>query len=431
MRDPEGRVKFYDDFIVRTLKSCIEPMYPLFMPCIQKLVSENKIIQYEFLDEKRIKSPRVGFITYPTEWINSQHIAAAELTLDISLAIINENLELKDASAWNVLFDGCEPVFCDHLSFQRIESKEWYAFGQFVRHFIFPSYMSMYRGHINSAAFKMSIDGLAVEYVRRGLGVYRYLTPIFPLLIFGGSKSIPAKKNKKGRSYHSELYIYLNWLIGLIGGKTHSSSSWRNYANDREHYSAAAVKTKKETVYQWLCKTSSKWVLDLGCNSGELSFMAAQLGSNVISLDSDHDALEELYKKNIYKKNIYPVLSDITDLSSGRGWLGNEFFSLYERLTSSCDLVIMAAFIHHLAITSSIPFPDIALLLYNVTKKYVIIELIAEYDQQVLNLAYSRRRAPSEFSITEQRNALMQYFKPLEEKPIPGGSRFLLLLERK
>ena len=93
MRDPDGRIEFYDDFIIRTLKSRVESMHPLFMPCIQKLVSDNKIIKYEFLDEKRIKSPRVGFVTYPTEWINSQHIAAAKLTLDISLAIINENQE--------------------------------------------------------------------------------------------------------------------------------------------------------------------------------------------------------------------------------------------------------------------------------------------------------------------------------------------------
>ena len=44
-----------------------------------------------------------------------------------------EGCELKDATAWNVIFAGSRPVFCDHLSFRPLPSRQWWAFGQFLR----------------------------------------------------------------------------------------------------------------------------------------------------------------------------------------------------------------------------------------------------------------------------------------------------------
>ena len=58
------------------------------------------------------------FISYPYEWSFGQLKAAALLTLAIQKAALEKGMSLKDASAYNIQFDGVKPVFIDTLSFE-------------------------------------------------------------------------------------------------------------------------------------------------------------------------------------------------------------------------------------------------------------------------------------------------------------------------
>ena len=65
---------------------------------------------------------------------------AAELTLDLAERLPAHELGLKDATPYNVLFRGPEPVFIDVLSFERRESGDpaWLPYAQFIRTFLLP-----------------------------------------------------------------------------------------------------------------------------------------------------------------------------------------------------------------------------------------------------------------------------------------------------
>jgi hypothetical protein len=430
MRDPAGRLASYGDQMVRTLSEQLSPDHFLYGAVARRLVGEGKLVDFSFSKSNEIISPKLGFVSFPSEWVNEQLLDAAKFTLELCRQLKDDNWELKDASAWNVLFYGCKPVFCDHLSFQRITTRQWYSFGQFVRHFIFPLYLARHRNLSIADAFKIRRDGLSPEYVKSIFGLRRFFTPIWPLMISSGSSFRLSESRSVSRTYHSQLFQLLDWMLKNILTDRKKSDHWRNYTSERDHYSADALRMKKEVIHRWLFQINPRWVLDLGSNTGEFSLIAADLGANVVAVESDHDALEALYLSSVSKSTIYPILTDLGDAGGGRGWACSEFPSLFERLLNRFDASMMLALIHHLAISESIPYIDIAKFLHGTTKRYAIVELIREDDPQVMRLLIARGRTPHEFTIDNQLNAFFKYFRKIDSVILSCGLRQLILLEK-
>ncbi|QEL54994.1 hypothetical protein [Chromobacterium paludis] len=120
MRDPQGSIRFEQDQAIRSLRTPLTDSHFLKTHHARKLVEQGALLDFQFHDAQTITSPRLPFISYPHEWSQSQLYDAARLTQDINRDLAENGWELKDASAWNILFQGCQPVFCDHLSFRAI-----------------------------------------------------------------------------------------------------------------------------------------------------------------------------------------------------------------------------------------------------------------------------------------------------------------------
>ena len=69
---------------------------------------------------------------------------AGRLTLQMALDLLPEDIGLKDATPFNVLFRGPNPVFIDLLSFERRDRHEpiWLPYAQFTRTFLLPLFIS-------------------------------------------------------------------------------------------------------------------------------------------------------------------------------------------------------------------------------------------------------------------------------------------------
>lgn len=63
-----------------------------------------------------LEHPRIAFPTYPAEWTPGMLWAAASLTIDLAIELLDEGLGLKDATPSNVLWCGPNPVFIDLMS---------------------------------------------------------------------------------------------------------------------------------------------------------------------------------------------------------------------------------------------------------------------------------------------------------------------------
>src|SRR6188768_717626 len=109
MRDPRGSISAVNDRIEREL---VEPLPAddfLRQPLARELVRDGLLVDFELQGELRIVAPRIAWVSQPSEWCRAQLLDAAHLTLDIAERALPAGFELKDASAWNVIFDGCVP----------------------------------------------------------------------------------------------------------------------------------------------------------------------------------------------------------------------------------------------------------------------------------------------------------------------------------
>ena len=429
MRDPQGNVKIYKDIVIRELFEELPSQHFLNTIKAKELERDGLIIEYELSKNRRsIKSKKIKFITYPYEWCDQQIYDAALLTLNISEEINKQGFELKDASAWNILFDGCRPIFCDHMSFQHKKNGGWDALGQFLNHFIFPLALSRYVNIFSYETFLISRNGATLKKI---LNLLRFKIIYSRLLIVSiNYEKTKIQSNRNIKINRANLLAATRWL--LFGVKTKDKNSkWFNYTNQRKHYSESALKSKKIFIEELILKLKPQCTVDFGCNSGEYSFIAKKYSDMVIAVDSDHDVIQKLYKQSASTYNIYPLIADLTDFQGGRGWAGTESIGLNKRLCGVADLLMMLAITHHLSITESISFDDIFSFAASVTTKNIIVELIEPQDEIVEKLINNVGRHLNEFSLEKQIISLSNYFEIIEIKRIDKTHRFLVYGKKK
>ena len=155
----------------------------------RSFVSRDRVVRTQILDEAEVQDlydnagfqtlldgvdlamlvehERVPFQSFPYEWPPELLYAAAELTLELAEGLLTDRLGLKDATPFNVLFRGTEPVFIDVLSFEQRQAGDpiWLPYAQFVRTFITPLLLYKYFGLLPSVFFLGRRDGLEPEEV--------------------------------------------------------------------------------------------------------------------------------------------------------------------------------------------------------------------------------------------------------------------------
>jgi hypothetical protein len=135
--------------------------------------------------EAILEHERIPFPSFPYEWAPEMLHAAAMLTLELALDLLPEALGLKDATPYNVLFRGPQPVFIDILSFERRDPADptWLPYAQFIRTFLLPLLANRYFGFALDQLLFTRRDGLEPEEVYRWLGPLERVRPPFLSLV--------------------------------------------------------------------------------------------------------------------------------------------------------------------------------------------------------------------------------------------------------
>ena len=111
----------------------------------------------------------IPFPNFPYEWPPEMLRAAAELTLRLAQAALVDGFGLKDATPYNIMFDGPRPVFLDVLSFERRDQLDpiWRPQAQFIRTFLYPLLANRYLGLQMDEILLSHRDGLEPERMRQ------------------------------------------------------------------------------------------------------------------------------------------------------------------------------------------------------------------------------------------------------------------------
>jgi SAM-dependent methyltransferase len=466
-RDPGGRLYRLHGRILRT----VEPSHAASLEAfLSSNTARESTTRGNLVRSKRVPAaeyPELGstdiweherilFPSFPYEWPPEMLEAAASLTLDLAEAALEEGFGLKDATPYNILFRGAQPVFVDVLSFEQRDPLDatWLAYGQFVRTFQLPLAAHRYFGLPLNRILAGQRDGIEPEMLYQWAGWVRRLTP--PLL---GLVSLPKwlagrSQNSKG-SYRTRPAGSPEQARFILGGllrscrrqlkglapKEHDQSTWSGYLDHKSLYSATQLAEKERFVSEALelvagDATRPMRVLDVGANEGRFSLLAARKGAEVVAIDSDPVVTGSIWRRAAAENlNVLPLVVDFTRPTPAVGWRNQECASFLDRAIDdgggNFDLVMMLAVAHHILVTERIPLEDLLGLADQLSREYVLIEFVAPADPMFQRIVRGRDALYAHFSPGWFEAAAQSRFELVRSARIDGLHRWLYLFRRR
>jgi predicted nicotinamide N-methyase len=395
-----------------------------------------------------LEHERVDFPSFPYEWTAEMLHAAATLTLDLAQALLADGLGLKDGTPYNILFRGPEPVFIDVLSFERREPGDatWLPYAQFVRTFLLPLLANQAYGLGLDQILTTRRDGLEPEEVYRWTGLTQRLRPPFFGLVsmptwLGGKhkqddRSIYQKKllddPEKARYILDHLLHGLRRTLDRLKPAEGKSSVWSDYMTANNNYTADHFQAKQRFVGEALAEFPSRSVLDVGCNTGHFSAIAARAGAKVVAMDYDPVVLGDVWRNARKEKlEILPLAVNLTRPSPGTGWRNQECSSFLDRARGKFDAVLMLAVIHHMLVTERVPLADILLLAAELTTNLLVIEFVAPDDSMFQRLTRGREELHQDLTAEVFEAECGRHFEIVRMQHVEGTSRRLYLLRKR
>ena len=450
-RDPAGSVEVRPDGVYRTIHPPFDAEILAFLntPLAAELVAQGRLVASELVspanaDALVLRHPRISFQSFPWEWAPGHWLAAAELTLNLCSELVEQGWLLKDATPLNVLFQGTRPIFVDVLSIERMDPHQpiWLAYGQFVRTFLLPMLAYSRLGWPLQGMLTRR-DGYEPEDIYTALSwPGRLKQPALSAVtlpsLLANNKKMQAGSLAARRVDEPELarQILLKTLKGMLSQMrkvtpTHRASTWSDYAETATHYSDEDHTRKRGFVADALAAARPMRVLDVGCNTGVYSNLAADAGAEVVSIDTDMQAVDRLCASlKTDGKNILPLCVDLAHPSPAVGWENREYASFLNRCVGHFDTVMMLAVLHHLLLRNQVPMDRIAELCDSLTTRHLILEWVPPTDAKFRELLRGRDAIYGHITETAFRDAFVEYFTIVDELTLANGRTMFHLQKR-
>jgi SAM-dependent methyltransferase len=470
-RDPDGRLLTVDGRIIRIIKKSAASDLRAFLTseAITGFLKTGKLVRTDFLDAAEVESlsaketvmsalddvgesvfvehERIPFASFPYEWPPEMLYAAAELTLDLAERLLPESICLKDATPYNVLYAGAKPVFIDLLSFERRDpgDQTWLPLAQFSRTFLLPLLVNKHFGVRLDQIFMAHRDGLDAEDVVRLCGPLQKVRPPFFTLI-----TLPARLSRRLLAEDTSIYqkhttsnpekakFILGRVFKSLRRKLESlrpvsnrSSTWSDYM-EQNNYTEDYFPIKQQFVEGALAETKPGKVLDVGCNTGHFSAMAARAGASVVSIDYDPIVVGKVWSQaSADNLDILPLVVNLARPTPSLGWRNMENPSFLERARGAFDGILMLAVIHHMLVSERIPLTEIMRLAAELTTDLLIIEYVGPQDTMFRRI--SRGRDHLHESLTEEyfEDVSRQYFEITRVQKLGDTHRWIYVMRRK
>ncbi|QXC60179.1 hypothetical protein KSP35_17765 [Aquihabitans sp. G128] len=349
-----------------------------------------------------LRHDRLPVVTYPYEWTFEMLRDAALLQLEVTRRAVEAGFSTKDATSYNVMFDGSRPVFIDIGSFEKpLRSEAWPGYRQFCELFLNPLVVQAVGGVGFHAWLRGAVGGIGVadaaaivpahKRVRNGLLAHLTLQARAERKHAAAEASGSAEGRRAGFSPKLLLAQLANLekTVRALRWKA-QRSVWSDYS-DRSHYVGDDLPAKQAFVAEAVRATGADLVVDLGANDGLFSLLSLESGaSRVVAADFDHLVVDRLYRhlRETGETRVLPLVLDLVNPSPGAGWRSRERRPFVERCRP--DLVLCLAVVHHLAITNTVPFTEIVDLLADFGAS-LVVELPHPDDPMVQRLL-SRKR---------------------------------------
>lgn len=423
-----------------------------------------------------LEHERIPFVSYPHEWSGSMLKAAALFHIDLYIMLGTHGLTIKDWHPYNILFKGTKPVFVDFTSIipiDNLQNEEYLASPyvpplfrrawdttsahfyemyrrMFVPYFLLPLYL-MDREQHSRARMRMS------ETILNASGSVIARREVFPPVSFDewrfGARLFLKMLALVDRGPVKRRFLeLLREEVQALSVSPRSSAYGNYYAakNEELGFEPSCDWTNKHRIsYEALKRFQPQTSLDIGCNTGWFSVLAAKLGSQVVAVDMDEACVNLLYARAEREElPILPLVMDVTkptsdvwplayDSEPSRSLIGGDhplLLSADKRLR--CEMVLALALVHHLALGQGLSFNEIARRLSDFAKKYLLVEFVAREDKLIVDepsFFPAFNTNPHRFDWYTLDNFLQElrgYFRQVEITEPCAGSRVMLTCTR-
>ena len=382
----------------------------------------------------------MDFLTWPYEWPFSMLKEAALLQLRLLEVSARHGWMLKDATPFNVQWQGARPVFIDVPSFIPWEdSSYWRGYRQFCATFLTPLLLTAHLDIPFQPLLRSRLEGIppeeAVKHFRglnrckRGVLSHVWLPAQLERRMSSAKPSATNRGRARRRQSPTMLLALLDSLRRLVCGLSRKAarSDWSRYA-DSHSYDDADFERKKHFVRSHVAALRPGLTWDLGANIGVFSRIAAEHSGLVIAVDSDQDAVELLYRKACDDKlrNIVPLVMDLANLSPGQGWAGRERPAFDNRRHP--DLILCLSMIHHLRVSANVPL-RLFLDWLRRLEGTALIEFVSRDDEMFQRLLENKQEEYADYNPENFEKEICQRFLVRDRLKLKGGLRELFLLE--
>jgi SAM-dependent methyltransferase len=469
-RDPAGRVFLINDRVLRlvTKAGAAELKNFLDTDSARALVARGQLVTTTFVNhdihelglpravvESNSSSDAEPFVveheriaprSFPYEWSPRMLHAAGSLTLDLAETTLDEGFSLKDATPYNVLFKGTQPIFVDVLSFEAREPHDptWLPLNQFVRTILLPLLVNKHFGLRFDQLLLAQREGIEPAEVAQLCGLRQKFSPLFLSLVFfphwlgnkktKGDESIYRPRRLKNAAQAKFIlerqFKQLRRQLDKLQ-PTNRVSNWSEYMTADRHFSDEYLQAKQSFVAAALAETQPGNVLDVGCNTGHFSRLAATHGASVVAIDQDPIVIDEVWARAAAEKlDILPLVVNLARPTPALGWRNEECPSFLERARGNFDLVFMLAVLHHLLVTEQIPLPEILELAAELTSQFLIIEFVTPADPMFRSLVRGREELYRELTKEYFEQFVNERFAITRSQQL-NNTRWLYLLRKR
>lgn len=452
-RDPSGHVYQREGRIYRTVMPAASHDYEFVRKTgiVDALIQQSvllgeTVVSADVLGKQAqgaayiLEHPVLPYVSYPYEWCFSQLQRAALLHLTIQLTALEYGVALVDASAYNVQFQGAEPVFIDHLSFVPYHDGDyWLGHRQFCEQFINPlllasklhvNFNHWYRG-AQEGIDTVSLNNLLKLRHKLSLQVFIHVVmqARFKRRHQSSVKKISDKRKLPKSAYRHMLEGLKSW-VAKLKPPPYENTVWSNYTNQLDHYQDSSLARKHELVARFVQANSVVTVHDIGCNTGEYAELCLQNGAkHVVGYDFDQGAVEQAYRRAQEKRlNFLPLVMSAVNPSPAQGWAQQERQGFVQR--ADADAVIALAVIHHLAIGANIPLAMVVDWLLTIAP-CGLVEFVPKSDPMVKTMLALRKDIFDDYTEANFLACLEQYAVIEQHERIPDTERSVVIYRRK
>ena len=390
-----------------------------------------------------VEHPKIWFPSYPYEWPAEMLHAAGELTLDLATRLLAEGWGLKDATPYNILFEGPRAIFVDVCSFERRQPGNpiWQAYGQFVRTFLNPLIASRHLKLPLEALLFATRDGIDSEQLYRWTPwLKRWFSSLLTTVTLPAALSSRARKTSAPATKNDDpdqaQWVLNRLLKGLrarlaaVRPSNTDATRWTHYMQTFT-YSSAQFDFKSKFVQDALTLVQPKTTLDVGCNTGYFSKMAAKAGSRVIAIDRDSAVVGLLWTEAVQERlDIQPLIADFARPTPATGWRNAECASFLARSDDAFELVLLLGTLHHLTVTDRVPMAEVLDQAATIAS-HTVIEYVGPQDEMFKLLSRGNEALYRDYTPEAFERACHTRWKILRQSSVPDSHRKLYLLRRR